>query len=409
MPDRATQEIESGKRAALYVRMSTDHQRYSIDNQEATLLAYAAVNNFIIVQKYVDPGKSGLGLEGRKALCSLIEDAQNGRANFSVLLVYDISRWGRFQDADESAYYEFICKRAGISIHYCAEQFANDGSLMATILKGMKRAMAAEFSRELSVKVHEGQIRLSQLGFRRGGTPGYGLRRMLVDENRRPKMVLEFGQEKNLQLDRVVLAAGPPNEVQIVREIFLMFVRDRTPPSYIAIILNKQKIPNAWGNPWTTNNVFKLLKNESYIGNLVYNKTTCKLNSNRRSNPPAMWVRAEGVFEKILDPELFYAAQRTLGHPWTFTNNELLDYLTAMLCVNGRVSATLIKARKCGPSITTYYMHFGKLSNAYKAIGYFCARSSMVVGDPLYRPGRPKRQRRPRANMWKHSRFRYRV
>lgn len=409
MPDQENREIESGKRAALYVRMSTDHQKYSIDNQEATLLTYAAVNNFTIVQRYVDPGKSGLGLEGRKALRSLIEDAQSGRANFSALLVYDISRWGRFQDADESAYYEFICKRAGIAVHYCAEQFANDGSLMATILKGMKRAMAAEFSRELSVKVHEGQIRLSQLGFRRGGTPGYGLRRMLVDENRRPKMVLEFGQEKNLQLDRVVLVAGPPNEVRVVREIFRMFVRDRTPPLYIAKILNKQDIPNAWGNPWTTNNVFKLLKNESYIGNLVYNKTTCKLNSNRRPNPPAMWIRAEGVFEKILDPDLFYAAQRTLENPWTFTNNELLDYLTAMLCVNGRVSATLIKARTCGPSITTYYMHFGKLSNAYHAIGYFNARSSTLVGDPLYQSARPKHPRRRATNMRTHSRFRYRV
>ncbi|MEO6246527.1 MAG: hypothetical protein ABIQ12_13930 [Opitutaceae bacterium] len=27
---------------------------------------------------------------------------------------YDVSRWGRFQDADESGYYEYICKRAGI-------------------------------------------------------------------------------------------------------------------------------------------------------------------------------------------------------------------------------------------------------------------------------------------------------
>jgi hypothetical protein len=31
------------------------------------------------------------------------------------------SRWGRFQDADESAHYEFLCKSAGIPVHYCAE------------------------------------------------------------------------------------------------------------------------------------------------------------------------------------------------------------------------------------------------------------------------------------------------
>jgi len=42
-------------------------------------------------------------------------------AYLSVILVYDVSRWCRFQDVDESAYYECICKRAGINFAYCAE------------------------------------------------------------------------------------------------------------------------------------------------------------------------------------------------------------------------------------------------------------------------------------------------
>jgi hypothetical protein len=46
----------------------------------------------------------------------LISDVQNVRADFNVILVYDVSRWGRFQDTDESAYYEFICKVAGIKV-----------------------------------------------------------------------------------------------------------------------------------------------------------------------------------------------------------------------------------------------------------------------------------------------------
>jgi hypothetical protein len=36
---------------------------------------------------------------------------ESGAASFDVILVYDVSRWGRFQDADESAYYEYLCKR----------------------------------------------------------------------------------------------------------------------------------------------------------------------------------------------------------------------------------------------------------------------------------------------------------
>ena len=37
---------------------------------------------------------------------------------------------------------------------YCAEQF--DGTLLSSIVKNLKRVMAAEYSRELSVKVHAG-------------------------------------------------------------------------------------------------------------------------------------------------------------------------------------------------------------------------------------------------------------
>ena len=57
--------------------------------------------------------------------------------SYRAILVYDVSRWGRFQDTDESAYYEFICKQAGIQVIYCAEQFENDGSPTATIIKSV--------------------------------------------------------------------------------------------------------------------------------------------------------------------------------------------------------------------------------------------------------------------------------
>ena len=75
-----------------------------------------------------------------------------------------MSRWGRFQDPDEAAYYEFMCKRAGIAVHYCAEPFENDGSPMTTLYKGLKRVAAGDYSRDLSVKVHAGQKRIARLG-----------------------------------------------------------------------------------------------------------------------------------------------------------------------------------------------------------------------------------------------------
>jgi len=114
-------------RAAQYVRMSTEHQQYSTLNQEDVIREYAERRGFEIVRTYADEGKSGLNVAGRESLRRLIADVQEQQADFDVILVYDVSRWGRFQDADESAYYEYLCKQAGIDVHYCAEQFENDG------------------------------------------------------------------------------------------------------------------------------------------------------------------------------------------------------------------------------------------------------------------------------------------
>jgi DNA invertase Pin-like site-specific DNA recombinase len=144
--------------------MSTEHQKYSTSNQADVIAQYATAHGFTICRTYADDGKSGLRVEGRDALQQLIADVQSGNADFEAILVYDVSRWGRFQNADESAHYEFICKEAGIAVHYCAEQFSNDGSLSATLIKSLKRAMAGEYSRELSAKVFAGQCRLVSLG-----------------------------------------------------------------------------------------------------------------------------------------------------------------------------------------------------------------------------------------------------
>ena len=126
--DESNSSMSKVIRGAQYVRMSTEHQQYSTNNQADKILEYAQTRGIEIVKTYADEGKSGLSIGGRAALTQLIADVEAGTTDFTVILVYDISRWGRFQDTDESAYYEYICRRAGIQVDYCAEQFENDGS-----------------------------------------------------------------------------------------------------------------------------------------------------------------------------------------------------------------------------------------------------------------------------------------
>src|SRR5216684_3261443 len=226
--------------AAAYVRMSTEHQQYSTSNQMDVIREYAKRRGLEIVKEYSDEGKSGLSIQGRDSLAQMIREVQDGGVKFSCILVYDVSRWGRFQDADESAYYEYACRQAGVAVHYCAEQFENDGSPVSTIVKGVKRAMAGEYSRELSSKVFQGACRLVQLGFRQGGAAGFGLRRVLLDQSGEKKAMLKMGEHKSIQTDRVVLVAGPDEEVKVVRRIYREFITDGKMESEIAAGLNAQ-------------------------------------------------------------------------------------------------------------------------------------------------------------------------
>ena len=159
--------------AAQYLRMSTEHQQYSLENQSAAIQKYAESHNFEVVRTYSDAAKSGLVLKRRTGLQQLLQDVVSGSSPCRAILVYDVSRWGRFQDTDESAHYEFLCKSAGVPVHYCAETFANDGTFPSLIMKALKRTMAGEYSRELGIKVFAGQKRLACLGFKQGGSPGY--------------------------------------------------------------------------------------------------------------------------------------------------------------------------------------------------------------------------------------------
>lgn len=236
-------------RAAQYVRMSTDYQRYSIENQAVIIAAYAQAHNLTIVRTYADKGESGLTSRNRSGLVQLLDDVRSGQAEFGHILVFDVSRWGRFQDIDESAHYEFICKQAGIKVAYCAEQFDNDGSLISNIVKNLKRVMAAEYSRELSAKVHAGQCRFARLGFNLGGHVGYALRRELVDEKFQSKGVLKSGDRKYLQTDHVRLRPGPPDEVAVVRWIFEQFEKKKSETA-IAGELNRRAVVSSTGRPW---------------------------------------------------------------------------------------------------------------------------------------------------------------
>jgi len=310
-------------RAAQYVRMSTDHQQFSTENQADIIRDYAAKHGIDIVRTFEDSGKSGLTTQGRDAITELLELVRSGKADFTTILVYDVSRWGRFQDVDQAAHLEYECKSLGVTVQYCAEQFSNDGSMSSNVMKTLKRAMAGEYSRELSAKVFKGQCRLIETGFRQGGAAGCGLRRMLVNQAGEPKGVLAAGEQKSLQTDRVVLVPGPAEEIETVHRIYRLFIHERRRESEIAALLNA-----SGDGGWSRATVHQVLTNEKYIGRNVYNRRSFKLKVKRVENPPEAWVRKNDAFEAIVDESDFHTAQGImLGRHHRFSDEEMLERL----------------------------------------------------------------------------------
>ena len=242
---------------------------------------------------------------------------------------------------------------------------------MSAVIKSLKRAMAGEYSRELSTRVFAGQCRLITLGYRQGGTAGYGIRRLLLDQHGQPKTTLARGERKSLQTERVILTPGPENELRTVRRIYDLFTADHQAEAQIASNLNTEGILNEVGKPWTRGTVHELLTNEKYIGNNLYNRTSTKLQSPRTNNPEEQWVRHDGAFVPIVDREIFARAQAIIAErDQHFTDDDLLQLLRNLLVSRGSLSGVIIDEADGMPSSTTYQNRFQGLVRAYTLIVY---------------------------------------
>jgi len=357
--------------AAQYLRMSTDHQQYSLANQADRIAQYAVHQGFQIVKTYSDAAKSGLHLKNRPGLKQLLADVMAGQQGFRAVLVYDVSRWGRFQDIDEAAHYEYLCKSSGVPIHYCAEMFTNDNSISGLILKAVKRTMAGEYSRELSVKVRTGLFRLANLGYKLGGTAVYGLRRQLLDVHGKPKQLLGDGERKSLANEHVTLIPGPSEEIAVVRTIYGYFTNEHHSPNWIAARLNQQKIPYLRNCRWKAGTIRNLLQDPRYIGMQVWGRTTAYLSGPAKRVPVQQWAVCANAFEPIIAQELFVRAQQKFAdYTGRLTNEQLLERLRQLYKIHGRLSGKLIDKSALCPGLSTYNKRFGGLLSIYTLLGY---------------------------------------
>ena len=365
--------------AAQYLRISTEHQQYSLQNQAAAIQEYAQAHGFVVVRTYEDPGRSGLLLKHRLGLQRLLADVVNGEPNFRAILVYDVSRWGRFQDTDEAAHYEFVCRQKGIQVHYCAESFHNDCSSSSSILKTLKRTMAAEYSRDLGMNVYAAMKRVAALGFQTGGVASFGLRRMVVSADGKHKRRLCPGEYKYRRNDRITLVSGPTREVECVRQIFRKALKNKI--TQIVEHLNGRGIASPRNKRWTYCSVQRLLANPKYFGCNAWGRTAQRLTRTHAPTDPKQWVLVPGAFRGIIGKRTFDLVQAAHPRACPISDEALLDKLKRLLAARGRPSEDIME-RSCRlPSVATYHARFGSLRRAFELVGYPLSHKQLAVSE----------------------------
>lgn len=303
------------KRAVAYYRHSAeDKQENSVPIQREHARKFAAKHGIEIIHEEADEGKTGL-LANRPGFIALFENwIENEQAPpFDYIFVYDVSRWGRFQNQNEPAHYEFRCTLQNKKVIYIEDGFPKeDQQLIGSLQTAVKRYMAAEYSRQLSNKVFHGCVKVSEQGYSAGGTPCYGMARELLDEHKKPIRLLKRGEHKEISNQRVRFVPLNDETTDAVRDIFTMFVHDEMNFSGIVSHLNDKGIPSATGGLWNKDKLVRILMNETYTGARIYNKTWNRLRQGKKDNPRHEWIICRDTFPPIVSCETFEKAQERL-------------------------------------------------------------------------------------------------
>ncbi len=270
-----------------------------------------------------------------------------------------------------SGHYRSLCRQYGKEVVYTSMGFSSLNDPMRYLLLSVEGFRAAAYSRELSDKVFKGCVKIAEQGFHAGGMPPYGLNRLLLDEEHNPIQVLESGQRKSIQNQRMVLTPGDDDEVITIRRIFTDFVHKGWDPKEIAHLLNNEGVPSPGNRKWSGQAVRSILANELYIGTMVYNKTGQKLLSKTKRNPREEWIRTESAFPAIIDRKLFDQAQAIFKeqkeeYARKHSIEDMISKLKNLYERYGLVTARQISNRKDMLSPEAYTRKFHSLGMAFQ-------------------------------------------
>jgi len=270
-----TREITS---TGIYVRVSTEEQvreGYSIRAQEEKLRSYAELMDWKVYSVYSDEGISAKNVEGRPEIKRLIADITTGKVN--NVLVHKIDRLTRST--------KNLIELVELFSHHNCEFSSVTEKIDTTTATGRMFlkliGLFAEFEREnLAERVRFGCERKAKEGFSLANIyQSYGYHRAIGE-----KIQVIF-----------------PEEAEIVKRIFSMYLQDNYSIAQIVCLLDAEKVPTKRGKTWSTPAIKLILSNPNYIGKVRYSIA----DENR-------YFEADGKHEPIIPEATFQEAQEKL-------------------------------------------------------------------------------------------------
>lgn len=274
--------------AFISARYSTDNQNPdSIEVQVAKCTEWCNKNNMAILGVFADEAVSGMK-DTRPQYAAMMDQLRMGLAD--TVVIYDQSRMFRKMEA----WFSFRSELSSMGVTVISVTQPSIGKDLRDPMNFVTEGSMALFNQMHALitrqKVMEKMRFMARNGQHTGGKPALGYH--VVDGK------LEVCEA----------------EAAIVRRIFFEYANGR---SYREIIegLNRDGLKTKRGNAFGTNSLHDLLKNEKYIGTLVYGAMPYREDGSRNSHAKdgIDVVRLENAIPAIIDKELFEEVQKKMG------------------------------------------------------------------------------------------------
>lgn len=372
-----------GYKAGIYARLSSDQNEKKNESIDVQIeIARGFVENWnqchmdkiAIVGCYADLGRTGTNFN-RSEFQRMMQDVRMGEIN--CIIVKDLSRFGR-NYLEAGNYIEKIFPFFGVRFVAVADGYDTGmgGSETGQIASEIKNLVNDMYAKDFSVKAKMSLDSRRKAGSYVGGLPPYGytvawegkIRKLLPDEN--TAEIVRFIYRKFVETENYAFVSDELNR----RRINPPAIYQKTGEVYC------QQEENFKG--WDRGAIERIIKNTTYLGNLVQGKTTitARDEKNRIRRSQEEWIIKEQWHEPLIDKKTAALAQEVVQKICRRTESH--RHPTEGCPMDENMYDGLLYCGVCGRKMTRHsYVKNYVDGNRARMGGYFCVNGGATKVD----------------------------